>query len=141
TSFTLLMTRAVLVPALRPAARSLEVADFTFLVIARRLAATLRLALEALRLNLLMALPRLLPLLRPAAFRPPRFAPPRDDFFADRFAFAAITATFGLKCASVLANSLSFGSNTTNPATGFISGCRQMTGNLAATGYKTCRRI
>ncbi|HEV8605329.1 MAG TPA: hypothetical protein VGQ99_08190 [Tepidisphaeraceae bacterium] len=65
-------------------------------------------------MKVLTALPRLLPPLRAAVFLPPFFAPPRDDFFADRFALAAITAPFGLKCMSVLANSLLFGSNSTN---------------------------
>jgi hypothetical protein len=92
----LLMTRAVLVLALLPAARSLEPADFTFLVMALRLAATDLRALEALRLNLLMALARLGAPLRAEDLLPPRFAPPREDFFADRFALAAITAPFGL---------------------------------------------
>ena len=94
TSFTLLMTRAVLVLAFRPAARSLVVADFTFLVMARRLAATDLRAPEALRLNLLMTLDFLAPPLRAADFFAPFLAPPRDDFFADRFALAAITAPF-----------------------------------------------
>ena len=120
-------------------------ADFTFLVMAFFLAATFRRALEALRLNLLMALARLLPPLRAEDFLP-RFAAPREDFFADRFALAAITAPFGLKCASVLANSRLFRSNTMNPATGFISShCRavkcQRTGGFfdgTATAGQAC---
>src|SRR4051812_35996275 len=96
TSFTLAMTRVVLVLALRPAARSLVVADFTFLVMALFLAATLRFIVDALRFNLLMVLARLVPPLR-AADLPARFAPPLEDFFADRFALA-ITSPCRLKC-------------------------------------------
>src|SRR6266850_7513487 len=88
TSLTLSITRAVLVLALRPAARSFVVADFTFFLMALFFAATLRFTLDAVRLNLLAALARLLPPLRP-----PRLAPPLDDFFAARF-LAAITAPF-----------------------------------------------
>src|SRR5688572_22712112 len=110
------MTRPALVLALRPAARIFFVADFTFLVMALRLAATLRRALDALRFNLLMALARLLP-----ALRLPRLGAALEDFFADRFALA-ITSPFALKCACVLANSLLLESNSTNPVTGFISG-------------------
>ena len=94
TSFTLSITRPALVLALRPAARILVVADFTFLVMALFLAATLRRVLEALRLILAIMLARLLPPLRAADLFAPRLAGPREDFFADRFALAAITAPF-----------------------------------------------
>src|SRR5215213_8260322 len=114
---------AVLVLALRPAARSLVEVDFTFLVIAPRAAPTLRRAEDALRLNLLIADARLLPLFFAAGLLPPRLAPPlEEDFFADRFALAAITAPFGLNCDCVLTNSLSLGPDTMKPLRGFISG-------------------
>src|SRR6185436_1324606 len=127
TSFTLSMTLAVLVLAFRPAARSFVVADFTFFVMALRLAATFRFMEDAVRFILLIADARLPPPLRaadlaPPRLAPPRFAPPREDFFADRFALA-ITSPCGLMGRCVLANSLSFSSNTTKVMTGFISGC------------------